>query len=75
MDYYYCGISGHIAQRIINHNAGGTISTRQRRPYIILHAEIFSSYKEARIRERQIKNYGVKRWYIKHVQFSTQTSA
>jgi len=70
-DFHYCGITGHIAKRIKRHNAGKSKSTRKHIPLVIIHTAIFSSMASARIKEVQIKNQGVKRWYLKHVRFRT----
>lgn len=74
-DFHYCGITTQIEKRIEQHNSGKGISTRKNVPYVILYTEIFESMKLARIREKQIKNYGVKRWYLKNIVFSVRRYA
>jgi predicted GIY-YIG superfamily endonuclease len=68
-DFYYCGITGHIAKRIKRHNAGGSKSTRKHTPLFIVYTSIFSTMAEARIKEVMIKNQGVRNWYNKNIRF------
>lgn len=67
--FYYCGITKRIADRIIQHNKGMSKSTQKKRPYTIIYTEIFTNMMQARIREKQVKNFGVERWYNKHIKF------
>ncbi len=54
---YYIGSTGNIEQRLKKHNAGGTISTRNRRPFELIYKELYHTKSEALIRERHIKSY------------------
>ena len=52
----YKGYSANLAQRFLKHQAGGTNSTKYRRPLILIYAEAFQSKKEAMDRERWAKS-------------------
>jgi putative endonuclease len=54
---YYIGISKDVIKRLEEHNNGKTISTKNRRPFILVYKEQFLNYSEARKREIQIKSY------------------
>lgn len=54
---YYIGISKDVIKRLEEHNNGKTISTKNRRPFILVYKEEFLNYREARTREIQIKSY------------------
>lgn len=54
---YYVGISKDVIKRLEEHNNGKTISTKNRRPFILVYKEQFLNYSEARKREIQIKSY------------------
>ena len=56
-DGYYIGSTGNIEQRLKKHNAGGTISTKNRRPFELVYKEWYYTKSEALLRERSIKNY------------------
>ena len=51
----YKGTCGDLAERFLRHNTGGNKSTAHRRPFVLIHAEIFESKKEALAREREAK--------------------
>ena len=51
----YKGYSSDLPNRFLRHAAGGTISTKYRRPLVLIHLEIFSTKKEAMDRERFAK--------------------
>ncbi len=58
---HYVGISKDPLERLRQHNAGKTFSTRFRKPFKLVYTEEFDSYKEARGREKFLKSYaGVK---------------
>ena len=61
-DGYYIGITKNIDNRVKYHNQGKVGSTKRRKPFILIYKEKYKTYKEARIREREIKLYkgGVK---------------
>ena len=54
---YYIGSTHNVEKRLAQHNAGGTKSTRNLRPWNILHVEIFTTKPEAVRRERLIKSW------------------
>ncbi|PJE59765.1 MAG: endonuclease [Candidatus Portnoybacteria bacterium CG10_big_fil_rev_8_21_14_0_10_44_7] len=55
-NYHYVGITNNLKRRVKQHNAGLNTSTKSYRPFKIVHTEIFSNYKEARIREKFLKS-------------------
>ena len=69
--YHYCGITNQIEKRITQHNSGNSKSTRKHKPYTIIYLEQFNNRQKARIREKQIKNSGVQKWYNRNVKFKT----
>ena len=52
----YKGYSSNIGDRFIKHQGGGTSSTKNRRPLIMIYAESFSNKSEALARERWAKS-------------------
>ena len=54
----YIGLTRDLRKRIVDHNEGGTTSTRRYAPWKIVYYEAFSSYPVAREREFQLKNNG-----------------
>lgn len=67
-DRHYTGITKNIDNRLLQHNKGYSISTRNHLPVTLIHAEVFQLRKEARKREVYIKNYGAGR-YLKYIKF------
>jgi putative endonuclease len=67
--WMYCGISGKIVQRIQDHNKGKSKSTRKHLPYILKFLYETDSRIKARLIEKKIKNFGVRKFYTK-LQFS-----
>ena len=55
-DWYYVGSTHNIEQRIAKHNGGDVISTKARRPYMLVYFETFSTMEDARLREKKIKS-------------------
>jgi len=51
----YFGYTANLKQRYKEHNNGKVISTRRRRPMRLAYYEAYSSEKDARARELQIK--------------------
>lgn len=51
----YTGFTSNIEQRIINHNSGGTISTRNRTPLQLIFCEFYLFEDDARNREKYFK--------------------
>ncbi len=54
---YYVGNSENIETRLKQHNIGKTKSTKNFRPWVLVHQELFETRIEARKREIQIKSY------------------
>ena len=54
---YYIGSCICIEKRIKEHNRGHTTSTRNRGPWKVMYTEVFSTLKESRARERQVKKW------------------
>ena len=54
---FYIGSTSNLEARINRHNAGGNISTKNRRPLKLIYSEIYQSKHEALRREKQIKSY------------------
>lgn len=44
-------------KRLEKHNKGAVKSTKNRRPFKLIYKEKFKNYKDARIREKEIKSY------------------
>jgi putative endonuclease len=58
---YYIGISKNLEQRLSQHSAGKTFSTRSRKPFKLVYTEQLTRLAEARKREKFLKSYaGVK---------------
>jgi putative endonuclease len=66
---YYIGITNDVEQRLKMHNNRKVLSTKTRVPFILVHQEIFESYKEARLREKEVKGYkgGIKFKYLLNI--------
>lgn len=62
----YVGISENVFDRVRQHNAGMTISTKPHRPYELVHHEAVGTRQEARTRELQLKS-GTGREQIKRM--------
>jgi putative endonuclease len=58
---YYIGYTNDIKSRLREHNNGEVRSTRKFRPWMLLGFEIYERRDEARWREHELKNHGVKR--------------
>jgi len=56
-DRYYIGYTSDLNKRLKQHNSGANISTRDQIPWRIIHHELFSTKREAWLRERTIKSY------------------
>lgn len=54
---YYIGISKDVEKRLLEHNKGKTRSTKERKPFKLIHKEKFNNYKEARLREIELKSF------------------
>jgi predicted GIY-YIG superfamily endonuclease len=60
----YVGMSYDENRRLKDHNAGYNRYTKGLRPWVIVHTEVFSNWKEARTREKQLKS-GSGKEYLK----------
>ncbi|MFH2097177.1 MAG: GIY-YIG nuclease family protein [bacterium] len=54
---YYIGEAESVQVRLRCHNNGRVLVTKHGRPWELIYTEMFATRSEARIRERQIKNY------------------
>ena len=64
-DRFYTGITKQLEKRIEQHNQGSSKFTSRFLPVRLIHFEEFSSYIEARKKEKWIKNFGAKKYLIK----------
>jgi putative endonuclease len=62
----YIGISKNVEERIKQHNAGMTKSTKSKRPLKLFYKEKCATLKEARLREKYFKS-GCGREYLKTI--------
>ena len=51
----YKGSTSDISKRLLRHNRGGNKSTAHRRPFILVHVEIFADRSSALSRESYLK--------------------
>ncbi|MCH7605361.1 GIY-YIG nuclease family protein [Patescibacteria group bacterium] len=58
-DSFYVGCTNNLPKRLVEHNHSkkGAHYTKIRRPVTLRYSEIFSTLKEARGREQEIKNW------------------
>ena len=54
---YYIGSTSNLEERLAKHNSGGNISTKNRRPLVLVYSETYNTKTEALSRERKIKSY------------------
>ncbi|NCA93937.1 MAG: GIY-YIG nuclease family protein [Sphingobacteriia bacterium] len=54
----YIGYTNSIADRIREHNNGKVLSTKAKRPLVIVYCEVYRTEKEARERECKLKQFG-----------------
>jgi putative endonuclease len=54
---YYVGCTNNIERRLQEHNSNKTFSLKNQGPFELIYKEEYSTLKEARKRERQIKSY------------------
>ncbi|MFQ6119485.1 MAG: GIY-YIG nuclease family protein [Methanosarcinales archaeon] len=55
----YVGCTGNLQKRLKEHNDGLVKSTKNRRPFILIHSEKYSNFSIARRREEYLKSlYG-----------------
>ncbi len=53
---YYVGIAANIQKRLAQHNNGLVKSTKSKKPWKLIHNEIYDNQSEARKRESHIKS-------------------
>jgi len=53
----YIGSTSNLDRRLSQHNLGQVLSTKNRRPFVLLYKEIFNTEEEARLRERFFKTH------------------
>ncbi|MCU0640661.1 MAG: GIY-YIG nuclease family protein [Candidatus Margulisbacteria bacterium] len=59
---YYIGVTGNLADRIKRHNSGECKSTKPNAPYEMIYIERYSTLKEARQRETELKSKKSRRY-------------
>jgi putative endonuclease len=52
----YIGYSENLKRRIVEHEHGEVKSTQDRRPFVLIHYEAFSSIKDGKAREKFLKS-------------------
>ena len=52
----YIGFTDNIERRLLEHNSGKVISTKNRRPLKLIYSEEYENKSEAMKREKEIKN-------------------
>ena len=52
---FYTGKTTDLCKRIEKHNKGLVRSTKNRKPLVLVHCEVFKSGKEAFLREKELK--------------------
>ncbi|MFH2097691.1 MAG: GIY-YIG nuclease family protein [bacterium] len=66
-DRLYIGSTSNPQERIKNHNAGLSKSTKPHRPWIIIHIEKYPTLSQARKRESFLKKHKSKKFLHKYV--------
>jgi len=56
-DSYYIGSSQDLENRVEEHNSGKSVSTKGKRPWLLVYSESFVSLSEARQRESEVKSW------------------
>jgi putative endonuclease len=59
---YYVGSTEGVEKRVLQHNAGKSISTRAGIPWKLIHTVRFTTRSEAMLQERKIKSRGTARY-------------
>tara|TARA_Y100000310_G_C20585726_1_gene765299 strand:+ start:325 stop:573 length:249 start_codon:yes stop_codon:yes gene_type:complete len=54
---YYVGMSADLNKHLEYHNKGRVNSTRNRKPFVTIYREKYTTRKEAREREKYLKSY------------------
>ena len=64
-NYFYCGLTGKLEQRMQQHNSKKNKSTKRHTPLTLMFLYETDSRTKARFVEKMIKAQGVQRWYYK----------
>lgn len=59
---FYVGMTDRPTDRLLEHNAGKTPSTKAYIPWEMVHQEVFSTRIEARTREKYLKTAAGRKW-------------
>ena len=62
----YVGCTSELKARIKSHNAGKVVATKNRRPFVLIHYEMYMDKKDAFAREQWLKTG----WGRRHLQKS-----
>jgi len=54
---FYIGTTSDLRRRIEEHNQGLSLSTKNKRPWLLIYCEIYRSRKDAMERERKLKKH------------------
>ena len=65
----YIGYTNNFQRRFQEYNSGKTISTRHRRPFVLIYKEEFGTKEEAKQREKFLKS-GVVREELNNILFN-----
>ena len=52
----YVGIAHDVVKRLAEHNSGRVFSTKGRRPFVIVHSELYGTVAAARSKEKYYKS-------------------
>lgn len=61
---YYCGITNNLIRRWKEHKFGKSSYLSKFKAKEVVHIEIFYTRKQAAQKEKQIKNFGVKKYFL-----------
>ena len=53
----YTGYTHDLQKRFQEHNAGQSVATRQKKPFVLVYYEAFASKHDAIVRERKLKQH------------------
>ena len=57
LNKFYIGFSANLPDRILKHNRSNKGFTSTGKPWLLIYSEIFSTKREAMVREKQLKNW------------------
>ena len=66
----YIGYTNNMNRRLDEHNRGLNRSPRSHRPWQLAYCEVYRSEKDARIRERKLKQGQTRSWLKERIQHS-----